>query len=300
MRSLQLHGVILAAVACAPWPLSGQNGQADSKPAVLEGVLENQGRPMSVPFECTDEDIAWGGLSCSEQDPCPVYFELAAVGSLGNKLFAAGNIHTEAVTLYSVLLGSDDAGRNWREVYQRIRGAGLDRIKFIDLANGWVSGETLWPLAQDPFLLHTGDGGAKWQQQPIFEDGGPGSIQQFSFESKDKGSVIIDGGEGSEQERYGLYETPDGGGSWNVKQLSKKPLRLARADDAERDWRVRTDRPTRSFRIEHRQSDQWMSVAAFAVSAGTCKPSTGAVPAPAEEPAAAQPNPQLGHPQPHP
>jgi hypothetical protein len=272
-------------------PLPGQNPEADAKPA----VLVNQGRPMSVPFECTDDDIAWGGLSCSEQDPCPVYFELAAVESVGNKLFAAGNIHTETVTLYSVLLGSDDAGKSWREVYQRMRGAGLDRIKFIDLANGWVSGETLWPLAQDPFLLRTNDGGAKWQQQPIFEDGGAGSIQQFVFESKDKGSVIIDGGEGSEQERYGLYETPDGGGNWSVKQLSKRPLRLARADDAERDWRVRTDRTTRSFRIERHQGDQWASVASFTVNVGTCKPSAGVVPAPVAEPGPLQPSAQPSH-----
>jgi hypothetical protein len=279
------------------WPLSllGQNPQADSKPALLENVLENQGRPMSVPFDCTDDDIAWGGLSCSESDPCPVYLELAAVGSLGNKLFAAGNIHTEAVTLYSILLGSDDTGKSWREVYQRMRGAGLDHIKFNDLANGWVSGEMLWPLAQDPFLLKTNDGGAKWQQQPIFEDGGPGSIQQFFFESKDKGSVIIDRGEGSEQERYGLYETPDGGGSWNVKQLSKRSLRLAHADDAEKDWRLRTDRATRSFRIEHRQGEQWASVASFAVNVGACKPSAATVPPPVEEPGPAQQSPQPGH-----
>jgi len=268
------------------WPLLGQNAPTESKPA----LLENQGRPMSLPFECTDEDIAWAGLSCSEQDPCPVYLELAAIEPVGNKLFAAGNLHTEAVTLYSVLLGSDDQGMTWREVYQPMRAAGLDRIQFIDLANGWVSGETLWPLAQDPFLLITNDGGAKWRQQPVFEDGGPGSIQQFFFESKDKGSLIVDRGEGSEEERFGLYESPDGGVTWRIKQLSKTPLRLPRAESADRDWRVRADRVTRSFRIERRKGEQWVSVAAFAVNAGACKPSANPVPAPVEEPGTERPN----------
>jgi hypothetical protein len=297
MRFLWLRAAVCVALACAAWPVAGQDAQGESKPA----VLENQGRPMSVAFECTDDDIAWAGLSCSEQDPCPAYFELAGVEPVGNKLFAAGNIHTEAVTLYSVLLGSEDVGKTWREVFQRMRGTGLDRIRFIDLLNGWVSGGALSPLAQDPFLLSTNDGGATWRQQPVFEDGGPGSIQQFLFESKDKGSIIIDRGEGSEDERYALYETPNGGGSWNIKQLSKRPLRLPHADDVEKDWRVRADRATRSFRVEHRQGEQWVSSAAFAVNAGACKPSTRAVPAPTEEPGLAQPTPlQPGHAQPQP
>jgi hypothetical protein len=288
---LSRAGYVISAMAIAGfWPLPGQNAQTESQSA----LLENQGRPMSVPFECTDDDIAWAGLSCSEQDPCPVYLELAAIEPVGNKLFAAGNLHTETVTLYSILLGSADQGETWREVYQRMRGSGLDRIQFVDLANGWVSGETLWPLAQDPFLLITNDGGEKWREQPIFEDGGPGSIQQFSFESKDKGSLIVDRGEGSEEERFGLYETPDGGGSWKIKQLSKAPLRLPRVEVAERDWRVRADRATRSFRIERRQGEQWLTLAAFAVSAGACKPSAASVPAPVEEPGTESPSPKLG------
>src|SRR5579864_9490485 len=116
-------------------------------------VLENTGKPIVVPFQCTEEDMRWAGLSCTEQDPCPVYFELAAAEPLGDKIFAAGNFHTETVTLYSVLLGSDDVGKTWREVYQRMPGTGLDHIQFADLATGWVSGGSLFPLPADPFLL---------------------------------------------------------------------------------------------------------------------------------------------------
>jgi hypothetical protein len=244
-------------------------------------VLENQGRPMTVPFQCTEDDIAWAGLSCSEQDPCPAYFELAAAEPVGNKIFAAGNIHTEAVTLYSVLLGSEDGGKTWREPQERIRGAGLDHIQFVDLASGWVSGEALSPLPQDPFLLITMDGGMSWRQQPVSSETEPGSIQQFFFSSRDQGSLIIDRGEGSEQERYALYESPNGGRTWNVKQLSKNPLRLDRLQDSDKDWRVRTDRATQSYHVEHRQGERWTAVASFAVSAGACKPTPAeAAPAP--------------------
>jgi len=103
-------------------------------------VLENTGKPMSVPFQCTEEDIRSAGLACSEDDPCQIYLELAALATTGTRIFAAGNLHAEAATLYSVLLGSEDSGRTWREVYQRVRGAGLDHLLFVDGENGFASG----------------------------------------------------------------------------------------------------------------------------------------------------------------
>src|SRR5579862_5651836 len=155
-------------------------------------VLENTGKPIQIPFLCTDQDMQWAGLSCTDLEPCPVYFELAAVEPLGDKIFAAGNFHTDTVTLYSVLLGSGDAGKTWSEVHPRMQGAGLDHIQFADLLNGWISGESLFPLPADPFLLTTGDGGKTWRQQPLFSEPHPGSIQQFYFSSKTLGNVIVD------------------------------------------------------------------------------------------------------------
>src|ERR1039457_5180338 len=64
-------------------------------------ALANSGKPMLVPFHCTEEDIRSAGLSCSEQDPCPVYLELAAVESTSIRIFTAGNIHTATATLYT-------------------------------------------------------------------------------------------------------------------------------------------------------------------------------------------------------
>jgi hypothetical protein len=235
-------------------------------------VLDNTGKPIVVPFQCTEGDMQWAGMSCSDEEPCPVYFELTAVEPVGDKIFAAGNLHSNTVTLYSILLGSDDAGRSWREAFTRMRGAGLDHIQFTDFANGWTSGEALSPLPQEPFLLITTDGGKTWRQRPVFSETQPGSIHEFFFSSKNNGSLIIDRGEGSEEERYALYETPDGGENWLVKQLSNKPLRLPRGPGLPTEWRVQADRATQAFRIEHRQRERWVAAASFAVSAGACKP----------------------------
>ena len=227
---------------------------------------------MRVPFRCTEDDMRWAGMSCTQQEPCPVYLELTAVEAVGNQLFAAGNIHAQTITLYSVLLGSADSGKTWREPHERIRGAGLDRIQFADFENGWTSGEALSPLPQDPFLLITSDGGKTWRQHAIFSESRVGSIQQFFFNSKNDGSLVIDRGRGSDGERYELYESPNAGETWMVKEASNQPIRLKAIPASPAAWRVQADGPTQSFRIEHQQGARWVLAAAFAVNVGACAP----------------------------
>jgi hypothetical protein len=240
-------------------------------------VLENSGTPMLLPFHCTEDDVQWAGLSCSVDEPCPVYLELAAAESAGppgpGRIFAAGNIHSSAVTLYSVLLASEDGGHTWREAYERIRGASLDRIQFLGAALGWISGQALSPLPQDPFLLLTADGGKNWRQRVIFSESRVGSIQQFHFSAKDSGSLIVDRGPGSEGGRYELYESPDAGETWTIRETSDRPFQLKPSPAAPPSaWRVRADGPTQSFHLERRQGERWVSVAAFAVKLGACQP----------------------------
>jgi len=248
--------------------------------------MENAGKPMVATFQCTDEDIQRAGLTCSEEDPCPVYLELATGNASGSRILAAGNLHTSAVTLYSLLLASEDGGRTWREPHERIQAAGLDHIQFLDADTGWVSGLSLSPLPQDPFLLVTLDGGKTWRQRPIFSEGADnrnGTIQQFSFSARDSGSLIVDHGQGSDGDRYEMYESRDAGESWSIKESSNKPLRLWRPPPApSADWRVRADANTQSFHIERRAGgaeagvpaarERWTSVAAFAVKLAGCKP----------------------------
>lgn len=235
-------------------------------------VVSNTGTPMRLPFRCTEGDMRWAGMSCSREDPCPVYLELTAVEPTGGQLFVTGNIHAQTVTLYSVLLGSDDAGKTWREAFPRIRGAGLDHLQFADLANGWASGQELSPLPQEPFLLSTTDGGKTWQRRAVFDETRVGSIQQFFFSSKSDGSLVFDRGQGSESGRYELYESPNGGATWVLKQASSRALRLKNGPAEPALWRVRADGPTQSFRIEHQQGERWNAAASFLVDLGTCQP----------------------------
>jgi photosystem II stability/assembly factor-like uncharacterized protein len=238
-------------------------------------VLENAGKPMLLPFQCSEEDIHAAGLACSEDDPCQIYLELAAAGEAGSaatRIFAAGNIHAETATLDSVLLGSEDSGHTWREMHERIRGAGLDHIQFIDAETGFTTGLSLSPLPQDPFLLITRDGGKTWRQSMIFSESRIGSIQQILFDDAKSGNLIIDRGLGSDGDRYELYGSQDGGDSWTIKQTSVKPLRLKTAAAPNPDWRIRADAATKSFHIEHRQGERWINEAAFSVKLGACKP----------------------------
>jgi hypothetical protein len=234
-------------------------------------LLRNTGKPMVVAYHCGEEDIRLAGMICSLDDPCPVYLELASVEAVGNRTFVAGNIHSSTTTLDSVLLASDDAGKTWREPYERIRLAGLDHIQFVDFENGWVSGEIQHPLPRDPFLLGTKDGGKTWQVQPIFADPQFGSAVDFRFNSRTNGYVTIYRGRTGESGSYELYETPNAGETWMLRQTSERVIELMRTKPADADWRLRADAASKSYRVERRAGGAWRGIAAFSVSIGDCK-----------------------------
>jgi len=224
---------------------------------------------MLVSPRCAEEDLQWAGLACSQDEPCSLYLEVSAVESVGSRIIAAGNIHSSAVTLYSELLASDDAGRTWREASERIRGAGLDRIEFVDSEIGFAVGQILYPLAQDPFLLVTADGGKSWRRQPVFGEDRPGSIVDFGFTSKSRGSLVFDRGPTGGRARYESYESQDGGGSWTLRDVASTPPRTKAETPSA--LRVRADGPTQSFQIEKRAAGRWAPVASFAVKLGACE-----------------------------
>jgi hypothetical protein len=266
---LIIAGIVSAVLLAQDLP---PGGAPPIPTAPVQPVFEYEGKPITLPFHCSLEDIRWAGMACSADEPCPIYLELASVEAVGEHVFAAGNIHSDVVTLYSVLLSSGDGGHSWRIGSDSVRGAGLDRIQFLDAVTGWAGGQTLFPLPQDPFFLLTSDGGKSWRVKPIFNDNHFGSIQQFGFDSKTAGAVIVDNGPGGDTERYSRLETSDGAETWSIKEQSKKPLQLKRAPAPASTWRVRADAATRSYRIEHRSGNQWTAVAAFSVKLPPCTP----------------------------
>lgn len=229
--------------------------------------LENNGKPMRVALACQQELLQPLGLTCSEDEPCPLYLELSAIGSTGVRVFVAGNIHTNVLTVSSILLGSADGGKTWTEAYERIPYASLEQMQFLGLGNGWISGSVIQTLPRDPFFLLTTDGGKSWKRQPVFEDSHDGSVEKFSFESATSGTAIVS----AEGGKYELLDTMTGGDSWALKQVSSTPLTLGRAAAANAGWRLRTDAKSRSYDVESREGNGWQRIASFAVNIGACK-----------------------------
>jgi photosystem II stability/assembly factor-like uncharacterized protein len=238
--------------------------------AAADTGLVNTGKPMRVPFECTADDTQAAGLSCSDEEPCPVYLELASVEVAGNRIFLPGNLHTPAATLYSMLLASEDGGSTWTEPFARLRSSGLDQVQFVDFQNGWISGANLQGAPRDPFLLITTDGGKTWRQRPIFEESRVASVERFWFDTREEGAMLVDAR--LDDGRRELYETRTGGESWALQQASSGPIAFPRTrEPGASGWRVRVDAATHSFALEKSQGEQWTRIASFLVDAGACK-----------------------------
>lgn len=224
--------------------------------------------PVHVDYSCPVEDIESFGLTCSEDRPCPIFFEVSAVESFGSVLFVAGDIHTATTTLYGVLLSTDDGGASWSESIPRLRSTAFEQFQFIG-DHGWLSGQQLEPLPKDPFFLLTIDGGKSWRQRPLFEETRFGSIAQFWFDSPTSGELIFDDSVGKAINQE-LHSTMTGGESWDLKQKSTKPLHLktARANAV---WSVSAAPGSSTYLIEHIASGKKQSVARFLIHIGDCK-----------------------------
>jgi photosystem II stability/assembly factor-like uncharacterized protein len=229
-----------------------------------QAPLENTGKPMRVAYECTAADTQAAGLGCSEEDPCPVYIELANVEAVGSKLFVTGNLHTPMATLYSVLLESEDAGATWAEPHPRIRSSGLDQIQFIDSQNGWISGANLQGAPRDPFLLITTDGGKTWRERPIFEETRVSAVESFYFDTPMHGTAFIDAT--LDNGMHELYETQDGGSTWSIQPGVAKFKQHAAFG-----WRMRADAATHSYVVEKSENNRWQKTASFLVNIASCK-----------------------------
>lgn len=236
--------------------------------AWAQDSLVYNGKPLQIPFECTEDDSQTAGLHCTEEEPCPAFLELSSVEAVGNRLLVTGNLHAASATLYSVLLTSSDAGKAWTEGYKRLKSAGLDQIQFLDFATGWIAGNYVTGTPRDPFLLATSDGGATWRLLPLFEESRPGEIEKFYFESKTTGTLLLDVRYAN---RYELFETLTGGMSWESRQTSVQPIRLPQEPSVvPAAWRLRADAATHANVLEKSDGARWQKVASFLVSAGKC------------------------------
>jgi hypothetical protein len=224
--------------------------------------------PVHVDYTCPAEDMETFGLSCSEDRPCPVFFEVSAVESFGSRLFVAGDIHTATTTLYGVVLTTEDGGASWSEVIARLRSTAFEQFQIID-EHGWLSGQRLEPLPKDPFLLMTTDGGKTWRERPLFEETRFGSITQFWFETASSGELIFDDSVGKAIDQE-LYSTMTGGENWDVKQKSSTALHLKMAK-ASSGWSITAAPGSATYLIERTVGGKKEAVARFLIHIGDCK-----------------------------
>jgi len=243
----------------------------DVKPAFafLLSVVSFAQAPVKIEYACPAEDIDSFGLACSGEEPCAVFLELNAAEAASDRLFLAGDLHTQSSTLYALLLTSDDGGRSWTEPLPRTRAASFEQIQFLDANNGWVSGETIEPLPRDPFLLATTDGGKTWNRRPIFEESRGGSISQFWFDSTTTGEVMIDRPERGAT-RHEVFATATGGANWDPRESTTQAVKLKGPKEAS-SLRVRADSATKSYHVERRVSSSWELLATFPIHIADCK-----------------------------
>jgi hypothetical protein len=223
--------------------------------------------PVHVDYTCTQEDFDSFGLSCSEERPCPVFFEVSAVDVFGSRIVVAGDIHTATTTLYGVVLTTEDGGASWNEAITRLRSTAFEQMEVIG-DHGWLSGQRLEPLPKDPFFLITSDGGKNWRERPIFEETRFGSVAQFRFETTLSGELIFDDSIGNAVHQE-LYATKTGGDNWDLRQTSTKALHLKPASDAA--WIVTAPPGSKTYLIEHVVSGKKQTFARFLIHIGDCK-----------------------------
>jgi photosystem II stability/assembly factor-like uncharacterized protein len=271
--------------------LAGMWGQEVAGPPRPErAALANLGKPIRLDYHCGEEDLRAAGADCTAEHPCPVYLELAGVEGVGTKIFLTGNIHTSAVTLWSVLLASPDGGKSWTEPHERIPGAILEQIQFVDFETGWAGGQLVHPLPRDPFLLLTTDGGVTWRRRPVFDESRIASLERFWFDSRTRGHLWIDRTHSGETEsRYERYESLTGGESWMLREVSARPIAGADAEPRPSGWRIRADRATSAFQVEKYEGERWRAVASFQIALGECRPPEATPPEPPAEPAPLEP-----------
>ena len=268
--AIVLQALLLSGALCAQQPAVPPQA-AVAAPASPAMVYRQ--RPLRVPVSCRAADFEASGVDCTEDEPCRVFLELTAVDVAGPKVVLTGNLHTSSTTISSLALLSEDSGTTWREPIKREPATGFEGVQLLDAQTGWVAAQPQAQFAADPYFLATSDGGNSWRKMPVWaEEGRAGLIQQFQFDGKNHGFVLIDRSQSaSGADKYQLYETMTGASSWMLRGVSDKPIKPTWQPRRSSGWRLRVDEKAATYELERQVGGLWQRMANFRTELGVCK-----------------------------
>lgn len=111
---------------------------------------------------------------------------------------------------HAQLFATDDGGKGWRQVFGGRGQYFFSALVFTDPGLGWLVGSAAVKGGATPLILHSGDGGRSWREQPV-----PGAVPSplggLSGVSLCNSTVLWAAGEAS------ILRTVDGGRSWSIK-----------------------------------------------------------------------------------
>ncbi len=180
----------------------------------------------------TDEALLYANAEKADEG---VHLSVSIYGLDKDIVFLLGSLKTSAVSIRSLLLRSEDGGRNWREVMTPVTGSDVIRLSFLSKQTGWaLLGET----SEGPGELHlykTKDSGKSWKKvSRIRKRHYTGWPKGFGFIDERNGRIemLYDGA--APTDGFAVMSTSDGGITWQeTRSLSLDEYREKYEKDSE-------------------------------------------------------------------
>jgi hypothetical protein len=164
-----------------------------------------------------------------------VHLSVSIYGLDKNTVFLLGSLQTPAVSIRSLLLRSENGGRNWREVMTPVTGSDVIRLFFLSKQTGWA---LLGHTSDGPgqlYLYKTRDSGKSWKKvSRIPRRHYTGWPKGFGFIDERNGRIemLYDGA--APTDGFAVMSTSDGGISWHeTRSLSLDEYRENYGDESE-------------------------------------------------------------------
>lgn len=181
--------------------------------AILTGCSTHS-KPPQIQFLDfrTDEALLYANAERASEG---VRLSVFIYGLDKDTAFLPGSLKAPALSIRSLLLRSEDGGRNWREVMTPVTGSDVIRLFFLSKQTGWA---LLGQTSEGPgqlYLYKTKDSGKSWRKvSRIPKRHYTGWPKGFGFIDERNGRIemLYDGA--APTDGFAVMSTSDGGISW--------------------------------------------------------------------------------------